>query len=112
MSFQGKQFPAEMVEAVVRLKKHYDKERKAGKFVSTKDAAKRTANALGIGVATVKRIMAQYKKDGNEVVVRIIQRPGRPPSRICPIGQPIVREFIRTENLGGKRVSIDRVCKS
>jgi hypothetical protein len=81
-SFQGKQLPAEMVEAVVRLKKHYDKERKAGQFVSTKDPAKRTANALGIGVASVKRIMAQYKKDGNEVVVRIKQRPGRPPSRI------------------------------
>jgi len=111
MSFQGKQLPAEMVEAVVRLKNHHDEERKSGKFVSTKDSAKRTANALGIGVASVKRIMAQYKKDGNKVVVRIKERPGRPPSRICPITQPIVREFIRTENLCGSRVSIDRVCK-
>ena len=111
MSFQGKQLPAEMVEAVVRLKKHYDKERNAGQVVSTKDPAKRTADALGIGVASVKRIMAQYKKDGNEVVVRIKQRPGRPPSRICPIMQPIVREFIRAENFGGRRVSIDKVCK-
>ncbi len=111
MSFQGKQFSAEMVETVVRLKKHYDKERKAGKFVSTKDATKRTANALRIGVATVKRIMARYKKDGNEVIVHIKQRPGRPPSRICPLVQPIVREFIRTENLGGRRISINKVCK-
>ena len=111
MSFQGKQLPAEMVEAVVRLKKHHDEERQSGKFVSTKDAATRTADALGIGIATVKRIMAQYKKDGDEVVVRIKERPGRPPSSICPIAQPIVREFIRTENLGGRRVSIDRVCK-
>ena len=111
MSYQGKQLPAEMVEAVVRLKKHYDEERKAGKSVPTKDSAKRTANALGIGIATVKRIMAQYKKDGDKVVVRIKERPGRPPSRICPIAQPIVREFVRSENLGGRRVSIDRVCK-
>jgi len=112
MSFQGKQLPAEMVEAVVRLKKHHDEEKRSGKFISTKDAARRTADALGIGVATVKRIMAQYKKDGDEVVVRIKERPGRPPSSICPIAQPIVREFIRTENLGGRRVSVDRVCKS
>lgn len=111
MSFQGKQLPSEMVEAVVRLKNHYDKERKAGKSVSTKDAAKRTADALGIGIATVKRTMAQYKKDGNKVVVRIKERPGRPPTGICPIAQPIVREFVRTENLGGRRVSIGRVCK-
>lgn len=92
MFFQGKQLPSEMVEAVIRLKKHFDKERKAGKLISTKDAAKRTANALGIGIATVKRIMAQYKKDRDEVVVRIKQRPGRQPSRICPIVQPIVRK--------------------
>jgi len=111
MSFQGKQLPAEMVEAVVRLKKHCDEEKRSGKFVSTKDSAKRTADALGIGVATVKRIMAQYRKDGDEVVVRIKERPGRPPSSICPIAQPIVREFVRNENLGGRRVSIDRVCK-
>lgn len=111
MSFQGKQLPAEMVEAVVRLKKHYDEEKKTGKFVSTKGAAKRTADALGIGVATVKRIMAQYKKDGDEVVVRIKERPGRPPSSICPIAQPIVRKFIRAENLDGRRVSTDRVCR-
>ncbi|EFK07546.1 conserved hypothetical protein, partial [delta proteobacterium NaphS2] len=108
MSFQGKQLPAELVETVVRLKNHYDEERKTGKFVSTKDAAKRTADALGIGIATVKRIMAQYKKDGDEVVVRIKERPGRPPSSMCPIAQPIVRKFIRTENLGGRRVSIGR----
>jgi len=111
MSFQGKQLPAELVEAVVRLKKHYDEEKKASKFVSTKNPAKRTADAFGIGVATVKRIMSQYKKDANEVVVRIKERPGRPPSRICPLAQPIVREFIRTENLGGRRVSVDRVRK-
>ncbi|MCF8129464.1 MAG: transposase [Deltaproteobacteria bacterium] len=111
MSFQGKQLPAEMVEAVVRVKKYCDEEKKSGKLVSTKDSAKRTADALGIGIATVKRIMAQYKKDGNEVVVRIKERPGRPPSSLCPLAQPIVREFVRNENLGGRRVSIGRVCK-
>lgn len=111
MSFQGKQLPAEMVEAIVRLKNHYDEEKKSGDFVSTKDAAKRTADSLGIGLATVKRIMAQYKKDSDEVVVRIKERPGRPPSSICPVAQPIVREFVRTENLGGRRVSIDRISK-
>ena len=69
MSFQGKQLTADMTEMVVRLKKYYDTERKADKFVSTKDAAGRTAKALGIGVATVKRIMANYRKNGEKVVV-------------------------------------------
>lgn len=111
MSFQGKQLSAEMMETIVRLKKHYDKERKAEEFVSTKDAAGRTAKALGLGVATVKRTAASYKKNGDKVVVHIKKPPGRPPSRICPVVQPIVRQFIRTENLGGRRISIDRVRK-
>jgi len=109
MSFQGKQLSAEITELVVRLKEYYDEERKACKFVPTKDPAGRTAQALGLGVATVKRIMARYAKSGGEVVVRVPQRPGRPPSRISPNIQPIVRQFIRTENLGGRRVSIERV---
>ena len=109
MSFQGKQLSAEITELVVRLKEYYDEERKACKFVPTKDPAGRTAQALGLGVATVKRIMARYAQSGGEVVVRVPQRPGRPPSRISPNIQPIVRQFIRTENLGGRRVSIERV---
>jgi transposase len=109
MSFQGKQLSAEITELVVRLKEYHDEERKACKFVPTKDPAGRTAQALGLGVATVKRIMARYAQSGGEVVVHVPQRPGRPPSRISPNIQPIVRQFIRTENLGGRRVSIERV---
>lgn len=109
MSFQGKQLPVEVVEMVVRLKKHYDEEKKSGKFVSTKDAAKRTADSLGIGLATVKRIMANYNKNEEKVIYTIKERPGRPPSSVCPLTQTIVREFIRNANLSGQRVSIDRV---
>ena len=109
MSFQGKQLPPEMVEAVVRLKKHYDEERKAGKFVSTMNPAKRTADSLGIGEATVKRIMADYGKNEDRVVYTVKQRPGRPPSGICPVAQPIVRKFVREANLLGQRVSVENV---
>ncbi|MBC8470189.1 MAG: transposase [Planctomycetes bacterium] len=111
MSFQGKQLSAEMIEMVVHLKKHYDEERKTGKLVPTKDPAGRAAKSLGLGVATVKRIMSHYTKSEEKVVVHYRKRPGRPPSRICPGVQPIVRQFIRNKNLGGQRVSIDRVVK-
>lgn len=111
MSFQGKQLSAEMIEFVVQLKNHHDEERKAGKLVSTKDPAGRTAAGLGIGIATVKRIMARYKRSGENVIVRPAQRPGRPPALICQNAQPIVRQFIRAENFEGRRVSIDRIGK-
>ena len=112
MSFQGKQLSEEITEFVIRLKEYHDDERKAGKFVPTKDPAGRTAKAIGLGVATVKRIMARYAQNGEKIVVRVPQRPGRPPSRISPNIQPVVRQFIRTENLDGRRVSIDRVGSS
>lgn len=109
MSHQGKQLAPEIVEMVVRLKKHFDSEKKSGEFVSTKDAAKRTADSLGIGITTVKRIAARYKKDGDKVVHTVKQKPGRPLSSICPITQPIVRAFVRSENLLGRHVSIEKL---
>ena len=100
-----------MIELVVKLKNHHDEERKTGKIISTKDPTGRTAKALGLGVVTVKRIMSRYEKSGGKVIVHIKQPSGRPPSGICPSIQPIVRQFIRAENLLGQRVSIERVSK-
>ncbi len=102
MGSQGRQLSAEVEEIVVRLKKYHDKELKTGKFVSTKNPAGRTAACLGIGVATVKRIMARYTRSGKKVIARSIPKPGRPPSKIFKNAQPIVRQFIRDENLVGR----------
>ena len=109
MLLKGKQLSAETEELVVRLKKHNDKEQKVGKFVPTKNSAGRTAAGLGIGVASVKRIMARYARSGNKVVAQSTQRPGRPPVSTSQNVQPIVRQYIRDRNLEGARVSINRV---
>ena len=109
MSLQGKQFSPEMIEMVVHLKSHFDEERKSQKSVSTKDPGGRTAAGLGIGVATVKRIMSRYSRSGEQVVVLPAKRPGRPPERVLENVQPVVRQFIRSENLKGQRVSLDLV---
>ena len=109
MSFQGKQIAPEVEEIVVRLKKHYDKEKKDGKFVSTKNPALRTANSLGIGITSVKNIMTRYNRDGEKVVHSFPRRPGRPPAAPVKNAQPVVRHFIRSENLAGQKVSVGRV---
>ena len=109
MSLQGKQFSPEMIEMVVHLKSHFDEERNSQRFVSTKDPAGRTAAGLGIGAATVKRIMSRYSRSGGQVVVLPAKRPGRPPKRLLENVQPVVRQFIRSENLKGRRVSLDLV---
>ncbi len=87
-----------MVEMVVNLKNHFDEERESQEFVPTKDPAGRTAAGLGVGIATVKRIMARYSKSGEQVVALPAKRPGRPPARLLENLQPVVRRFIRSEN--------------
>lgn len=106
---QGKQLTAEAIEMVVRLKNHHDQERKQGKVVSTRDSVGRTAAGLGINATTVKRLMADYKRNGNKVVVRPAVRPGRPAMAIGQNMQLIVRTFIRRENLAGQRVSLEKL---
>jgi transposase len=109
MAQRGKQFTPEMVEMVVHLKKHFDEERKTSDFISTKNSTKRTANGLGIGIATVKRIMAHYHKSDGTVVSLPAKHPGRPPDPALLELLPVVRKIIRAENLKGQRISLERL---
>jgi transposase len=106
MPQQGKQLSPEAINFVVCLKQYFDKERKAGKVVSTMNPTSRTAAGLGVGIATVKRIMSRHVRGEP---ARQPFRPGRPPGTLGVGIQPAVRKFIHTENLSGKRVSIERV---
>lgn len=105
-SYKGRQLPAEVVELVVKLKKHYDAERKLAKSISTKNPASRTAAALGLGVVTVKRIMSRHVK--GELIPKQIARPGRP-SEVSHNLQPVVRQFIRERNLHGEIATVTQV---
>jgi len=107
MAFQGKEFTPEMKQLVVNLKTHFDKEKKAGKTVSTKNSTRRVAQGLSIGEATVKRIMATHKQ-GNPPVVKEKER-GKPPYRLSLNLQPVIREFIRQKNLKGQKIDAEQI---
>ena len=107
MAFQGKEFTPEMKQLIVNLKQHFDEEKKAGKAVSTKNAAGRVAHGLGIGEATVKRIMATLKQ--KKVVVVEEKERGKPPYRLSLNLQPVIREFIRKKNLKGQKVGAEQI---
>ena len=61
---QGKALDARERQLIVQLKHHFDQERQAGPFVTTKDPAGRVAAALGIGLRTVKEILSTYHRTG------------------------------------------------
>jgi len=104
----GKEISADICEVVVQLKQYFDSERKSGPVVSTKDSFSRTANALGLGVASIKRIVSRYKRTGS-ALTKPRKRPGRPPDAACESAQVIIRDFIRAQNLLGRRVSIEKL---
>lgn len=107
MAFQGKEFTPEMRRLVVNLKAHFDKEKKAGKTVPTKNSTKRVAQGLNIGVATVKRIMAAHNQGKTDVFEE--KERGKPPCRLSLNLQPVIREYIRQKNLRGQKTGAEQI---
>jgi len=107
MAFQGKEFTPEMKQLIVNLKLHFDEEKKAGKSISTRNATGRVAQGLGVGEATVKRVMASRKQE-KDLVVEEKER-GKPPCRLSLNLQPVIREFVRQKNLKGQKISAEKI---
>ena len=68
----------------------------------------RLTAALGIGVATVKRIVSHYKRMGT-VLTGSRGKPGRRLDATCQSIQVMARDFVRSQNLLGKRISIEKL---
>lgn len=58
-SCRGKPLTPEIKKLAVSVKQYFDR----NKLIPPEPSVKLTANALGIGIATVKRIMADYSRD-------------------------------------------------
>lgn len=98
MSFQGREFTVEMKQLVIHLKFHFDEERKNQQAVSTRHPTLRTAQALGIGAITVKRIIAEYHHHGDTLEVQEPQARGKPACRAAVNRQPVIRAYVRTKH--------------
>jgi transposase len=108
MSFQGKEFTQGMKQLVVNLKEFYDIERREKKLKAPW-AIEQTAKGLRIGEATVRRILAEYNKNQQSIPDDSVKQRGKPEYAIPNNLQPIVRQYIRSQNLKGVHVSVDLV---
>ena len=108
MSFQGKEFTPGMKQLVINLKQFNDIESRQKKFKAVW-AIEQTAKGLGIGQATVRRIMAEYNKNKQNVLDSLPKTRGKPKYTIPQSIQPVVRQYIRSQNLKGRHVSVDLV---
>jgi transposase len=112
MSFQGKAFTPAMKQLVMNLKRHFDEERKHHKAVSPRNPTLRTAQGLGMGEITVKRIMAAYRQHGHTIAAHAATPRGKPAYRAAVNLQPVIREYVRTKNVAGQRGGVEKLRQS
>jgi len=110
MSFQGKEFTQSMKQLVINLKQFNDIERREKKL-NALWSVEQTAKGLGIGQATVRRIMAEYNKNEQIIQDNLPKTRGKPEYAIPQNLQSVVRQYIRSQNLKGQHVSVDLVHK-
>lgn len=105
---QGRPFTPEEKRFIVSVKHYFDRNRPESSIRDS--SAQMTADSLGIGIATVHRVMASYNKDPEN-----LDTPPKP--RGCPeysIGdfyQERVRSYIRTANAEGKYITLETIAK-
>jgi len=102
---QGKALTPEEKKAIVALKEYFDR---TIDDLEEQEAlsVQRVGNALGFGLATVKRTMAAHSRGVNFDKEEMIYR-GRPQRAISDSAQTIVREYIRKANKEGSYMTLE-----
>ena len=103
-SKRGKPLTSEIKKDIVSLKLYFDN----NKIIPYQPSSKRTASALGIGEATVKRVMAIYNKNP-KLLNEPIKKRGRPSHSIETSSQGTIREYIRTANKNGDYITLSTI---
>ena len=104
ISSRGRPLTPETKKVVVSVKQYFD----GKKFKPIEPSVKRTADALGIGVATVKRVMADYNRDP-ELLDEPAKMRGRPVHAVSATRQEAVRAYIRSANKKGEYITLSDI---
>lgn len=103
---KGKPLCPEEKKLLVSVKQYFDRNR--SEFGSSEPAAEMTADALGVGLATVNRVMASYRKDPDSINAPAQMR-GRPGYSVDTSHQEAIRAYIRKANLEGYHVTLESI---
>jgi transposase len=103
---KGRPLCPEEKKLLVSVKQYFD--RNKSEFTSSESSAQMTADALGIGLATVNRVMANYRKDPDSLNAPP-QLRGRPTYSVDGSHQEAVRAYIRQANLEGRYIMLETI---
>jgi len=109
MATQGKALTPEEKETIVILKNYFDRTRDDS-LEQASPGVERVVNALGVGVATVKRVMADYNR-GVDFKTQKNTYKGRPPRLLSDSMQTATREHIREANREGTHLTLEMLCQ-
>lgn len=99
---KGRPLSPEEKKLLVSVKHYFD--RNKSEFGLSESSAQMTADALGLGLATVNRVMASYHKDPDSINTPAKLR-GRPTYSVDMSHQAAVRAYIRQANLEGQHIT-------
>lgn len=103
---KGRPLSPEEKKLLVSVKHYFD--RNKSEFGLSESSAQMTADALGLGLATVNRVMASYHKDPDSINAPAKLR-GRPTYSVDMSHQAAVRAYIRQANLEGQHITLESI---
>lgn len=103
---KGKPLSPEEKKFIVLLKEYFDRNKSQLKIMDS--SAQMVADAFEIGLATVDRVMANYRKDPNSLDTPASPK-GRPEYAVDSSCQGLVRSYIRSANLQGMHVTLEMI---
>ena len=110
MATQGRPLSPEFKRAIVLVKDYFDRT-KGDLREQEGSSTERTAHALGVGLATVKRVMADAKRSPAGLIQEESIRRGRPPRVLSDSLQTITREYVRQANREGSHLTLEMLSE-
>lgn len=110
MATQGRPLSPEFKRAIVLVKDYFDRT-KGDLREQEGSSTERTAHALGVGLATVKRVMADSKRSPAGLIQEESIRRGRPPRVLSDSLQTITREYVRQANREGSHLTLEMLSE-
>jgi transposase len=107
MGIQGRPLTPEYKKAIVCVKKYFDRTKDdISSEEHDRTSVEKTADALDVGVSTVKRVMTDYNQDPNLLDKKSPYR-GHPPRIIEDSLQTITRKYVRKANYEGSHITLE-----
>ena len=110
MATQGSPLTPEFKRAIVLLKDYFDRT-KGDVREQDCSSAQRAANALGVGIATGKRVMADSTRNPDLLEREVSLRRGRPPRALSDSLQTITRDSVRQANREGSHMTLEMLAE-